>query len=79
MEQAIWGLGNFAGTSAEVRDIVINSGCIEAIAIHTDNAKPKSSFLRNSTWCLSNFCRGKPHPAYDKIKRIMPTMAKVII
>jgi hypothetical protein len=32
VEQAIWGLGNIAGDSNKVRDIVINAGAVIPIA-----------------------------------------------
>jgi hypothetical protein len=32
VEQAIWALGNIAGDSNKVRDLVINAGVIEPIA-----------------------------------------------
>ena len=32
IEQAIWGLGNIAGDSSKIRDLVIAEGAIEPIA-----------------------------------------------
>ena len=32
IEQAIWGLGNIAGDSAKVRDMVIAAGAVDPIA-----------------------------------------------
>jgi hypothetical protein len=32
VEQAIWGLGNIAGDSTKVRDIVISAGAVNPIA-----------------------------------------------
>jgi hypothetical protein len=32
VEQAIWGLGNIAGDSAKVRDIVISAGAVNPIS-----------------------------------------------
>lgn len=30
-------------------------------------------------WTLANLCKGKPCPDFDKIKRAIPTFAKVLI
>jgi len=38
VEQAIWGLGNIAGDSHKVRDLVINAGAIKPIAEILDRA-----------------------------------------
>jgi hypothetical protein len=31
------------------------------------NEHAKLSMLRNSTWTFSNFCRGKPQPAFEQV------------
>jgi hypothetical protein len=56
-----------AGDGHKIRDIIIDSGSIYPITNLLDRATPGSSFVRNASWCLSNFCRGKPGPALNKI------------
>ena len=58
-EQAIWALGNLAGDSPEFRDFVLTHETVEKVLrlLHTSTSL---STLRNATWALSNFCRGKP-------------------
>ena len=36
------------------------------------------SLLRNCTWSLSNFCRGKPAPCLDIIKKALPVLTTII-
>lgn len=67
VEQAIWGLGNIAGDSYKVRDLVINAGAINPISDILDRAKPGSSFVRNASWTLSNLCRGRPAPNFATV------------
>ena len=62
IEQAILCLGNIAGDSAKVRDMVIEAGAVSPIANILDQALPGSSFLTNASWTLSNFCRVSPLP-----------------
>lgn len=64
VEQVIWGIGNIAGDSPYTRDRVISSGAVEIISKVLQKAKPDTSFARNSSWALSNLCRGKPSPNY---------------
>jgi hypothetical protein len=79
VEQAIWGLGNLAGDGAKIRDFVIDAGAVNPISDLCDMAERGSSFVRNASWCLSNMCRSKPPVEFQKIKRVIPTLAKVII
>ncbi|CAN0065978.1 unnamed protein product [Hapterophycus canaliculatus] len=34
--------------------------------------------LRNATWTLSNFCRGKPQPSFEHVRPALPTLAQLI-
>ena len=62
-----------------MRDLVINQGAVEPIANILDTAPPGTSFVRNASWTLSNFCRGRPAPPFPKVCRAISTLAKVLI
>jgi importin subunit alpha-6/7 len=79
VEQAIWGIGNIAGDSHKVRDLVLNEGAVLPIATILDSAQPGSSFVRNASWTLSNLCRGRPAPQFPKIQRAISSLAKVLV
>lgn len=40
---------------------------------------PKLTMIRNATWCMSNFCRGKPKPNFDQIREGIPVLAKLLM
>jgi hypothetical protein len=79
VEQVIWGLGNMAGDSPRIRDLVINAGAANPISDLCDRSTPGSTFCRNASWTLSNLCRGRPAPDYKKVLRCIPSLAKVLI
>ncbi|KAI3815478.1 hypothetical protein L1987_15147 [Smallanthus sonchifolius] len=65
-EQAVWALGNVAGDSPKCRDLVLGHGALLPLLAQL-NEHAKLSMLRNATWTLSNFCRGKPQPSFDQL------------
>ncbi|GMJ08364.1 importin alpha isoform 4 [Hibiscus trionum] len=76
-EQAVWALGNIAGDSPKSRDIVLNhGGLIPLLAQLSDYSK--LSPLRNATWALLNFCRGKPPPPFHQVKPALQALQRLI-
>ncbi|CAO2193120.1 unnamed protein product [Urochloa humidicola] len=69
-EQAVWALGNVAGDSPKCRDLVLANGALMPLLAQL-NEHAKLSMLRNATWTLSNFCRGKPQPSFDQIQAVI--------
>ena len=64
--QAVWALGNVAGDSPKCRDLVLGYGALMPLLSQFSD-QSKLSMLRNATWTLSNFCRGKPQPPFEQV------------
>ncbi|KAK9084398.1 hypothetical protein Scep_030869 [Stephania cephalantha] len=76
-EQAVWALGNVAGDSASCRDYVLSNGALIPLLAQL-NEHSKLSMLRNATWTLSNFCRGKPPAPFEQVKLALPALQHLI-
>nr|GEV25205.1 importin subunit alpha-2 [Tanacetum cinerariifolium] len=76
-EQAVWALGNVAGDSPKCRDLVLGQGALIPLLAQL-NEHAKLSMLRNATWTLSNFCRGKPQPSFDQTRPALPALQQLI-
>jgi importin subunit alpha-6/7 len=70
-DNIIWILANIAGDSFQHRDILLRSNIVEKLD-HIVTMKPfQPSFLNNVSWLISNLCRGKPYPQFDKIAPLL--------
>ena len=76
-EQAVWALGNIAGDSPKCRDMVLATNSLIPL-LQQLNAESKLTMLRNATWTLSNFCRGKPQPQFDQLRDALPVLARLV-
>lgn len=59
--------------------MVISSGAITPIATILDKGSPGTSLVRNASWALSNLVRGRPIPDFNKVKRAVPSLCKVLM
>ena len=76
-EQCAWCLGNIAGDSAPLRDVVLSSGAMQPLLQNI--AQPATtSLFNNCIWALSNFCRGKPQPNLSFVSPCVPTLAQIL-
>mmetsp|Transcript_12468 Transcript_12468/g.22326 ORF Transcript_12468/g.22326 Transcript_12468/m.22326 type:complete len:518 (-) Transcript_12468:116-1669(-) len=76
-EQAVWALGNIAGDSYKCRDLVLSHNALPPL-LSQMTPDTKIAMLRNATWTLSNFCRGKPVPDFAITSAALPTLARLI-
>ncbi|KAL1221524.1 Importin subunit alpha-6 [Cardamine amara subsp. amara] len=76
-EQAVWGLGNVAGDSPKCRDFVLSLDGLMALLTQF-NENSKLTMLRNATWTLSNFCRGKPQPEFEKTLPALLVLERIL-
>lgn len=63
-----------------VADLVLASGAMPPLLSLLAPEFPASrSMIRNATWTLSNFCRGKPAPDFEVTKAALGTLRTLIM
>jgi hypothetical protein len=65
----VWALGNIAGDSPKCRDYVLGFNAMAPLLEQLVETS-KMTMLRNATWTLSNFCRGKPSPSFNIVSGV---------
>ncbi|KAH8743334.1 armadillo-type protein [Diaporthe sp. PMI_573] len=77
-ELAVSALGNIAGDSPQCREYVLSCGALKPLLALLGDSR-KLSMLRNATWTLSNFCRGRtPQPDWNTIAPALPVLSKLL-
>jgi importin subunit alpha-6/7 len=76
VEQAIWGLGNLAGDSIKIRNMLLDRGILPILIAIVEKADPESSFYAYGIWTISNMCRGRPAPKIQLVKFAIPLLIK---
>ena len=77
-EQTIWCLGNISGDNTRFREALLDQDILPSICNLIDSAMANTSFVRNSIWTLANLCKGRPSPVFEKVRRAIPTFARVL-
>lgn len=77
-DQSVWCLGNIAGDCPKFRDQLFGTpNAVQGIFLNVQH--PASlALLRNATWALSNFCRGKPAPPAAMVQPLIPALAYLV-
>lgn len=76
-EQCAWCLGNIAGDSPELRDIVLSCCALDGLLLNISQPA-NASLLSNAVWALSNLCRGKPQPELYVVSPALPHLASLL-
>jgi hypothetical protein len=79
-EQAAEGLAGVAGTSCELRDVVLRTRAVPALVAELGRQASSSALgkIRSCTWALYALCRGTPRPDFAQIRPALLTLARLV-
>lgn len=80
-EECIWCIANIAGESEKYRDVLIDNGTYDAVltsfTFELGYEKRSAEFIKNYTWCISNFVKAIPVSSETCFKAL-PVLNQVI-
>jgi importin subunit alpha-1 len=77
-EQAVWVIGNIAGSDVRFRDMLLAAGALQLVLPICD-PHGKASLLCKATSSLKNFCGGKPPlPDIAGVLPALPVLAPLL-
>jgi len=91
-DQCVWGIGNIAGDSVQMRDAVLAGGAMRPLVALLQPHEPNEdgneniiqsaiaplSMVRNGTWALSNLCRHKPPPNLEALVPALEVLPQLL-
>ena len=77
-DQATWTIGNLASDSTKIRDILIKEKAFDKILTLMASTS-QEKLIKNCTWAIANFCRVKPPPPYEYIKKSIKIISRAIV
>jgi len=76
-EQCCWALANISGDGYQLRDMTLGLGALQPLLQLCAPNQPVS-LTRVVTWTISNLCRGKPRPDFQKVSPAIKVLAALL-
>lgn len=76
--QAVWTIGNLASDSQKIRDLLIKDKAFDKILTILASTS-QTQIIKTCTWAISNFCRVKPVPPYEYMKKSIKMISRAIV
>jgi len=80
--QCIWAIGNIAGEGCEYRDLCLQHDVLgpllETVVAELHSGFANGELTKNTTWAISNLCRGKPSPDWNQVCPALPILAQLL-
>jgi importin subunit alpha-6/7 len=73
-DQCVWALGNIAGDGPMLRELCLDANVMDAL-LYQFTLEPSQGLTRNTTWAVSNLCRGKPAPKFERVSHCISALS----